>query len=126
MKWLEITVSTTDEGADIAASRLSMLGLNEIWAGPEEVAANYKELLDQIREAAPDALIFIQANLYVSASYAEDEPLLTSSLPFRLILLWCRKTKTSRIWSPSLCASLRPWSMSSGSASARFPFQQGR
>ena len=30
MKWLEITVSTTDEGADIAASRLSMLGLNEI------------------------------------------------------------------------------------------------
>ena len=55
-----------------------MLGLNEIWAGPEEVAANYKELLDQIREAAPDALIFIQANLYVSASYAEDEPVFSN------------------------------------------------
>ncbi|MBQ7059075.1 MAG: hypothetical protein IJM83_07215 [Firmicutes bacterium] len=55
-----------------------MLGLNEIWAGPEEVAENYKELLDKIREAAPDALIFIQANLYVSASYAEDEPVFSN------------------------------------------------
>ena len=55
-----------------------MLGLNEIWAGPEEVAANYKELLDKIREAAPNALIFIQANLYVSASYAEEEPVFSS------------------------------------------------
>ena len=51
-----------------------MLGLNEIWAGPEEVAENYGELLQKIRALAPDALIFIQANLYVSASYAENEP----------------------------------------------------
>ena len=55
-----------------------MLGLNEIWAGPEEVAENYKELLTKIRELAPDALIFIQANLYVSASYAEDEPVFSN------------------------------------------------
>ncbi len=55
-----------------------MLGLNEIWAGPEEVAENYKELMTKIRELAPDALIFIQANLYVSASYAEDEPVFSN------------------------------------------------
>ena len=55
-----------------------MLGLNEIWAGPEEVAENYKQLLTKIRELAPDALIFIQANLYVSASYAEDEPVFSN------------------------------------------------
>ena len=30
MKWLEITVSTTDEGADIVSARLSMLGINEV------------------------------------------------------------------------------------------------
>lgn len=30
MKWLELTVSTTDEGADIVAARLSMLGINEV------------------------------------------------------------------------------------------------
>ncbi|MBO4562364.1 MAG: 50S ribosomal protein L11 methyltransferase [Clostridia bacterium] len=30
MKWLELTVSTTDEGADIVSARLSMLGINEV------------------------------------------------------------------------------------------------
>lgn len=30
MKWLEVTVSTTDEGADIVSARLSMLGINEV------------------------------------------------------------------------------------------------
>ena len=30
MKWLEITVFTTDEGADIVSARLSMLGINEV------------------------------------------------------------------------------------------------
>ena len=30
MKWLEITVMTTDEGADIVSARLSMLGINEV------------------------------------------------------------------------------------------------
>lgn len=30
MKWLELTVSTTDEGADIVCARLSMLGINEV------------------------------------------------------------------------------------------------
>lgn len=30
MKWLEITVSTTDEGTDIVSARLSMLGINEV------------------------------------------------------------------------------------------------
>ena len=39
MKWLEITVDTTDEGADIVSARLSMLGVNEvsIVQGHEEV-----------------------------------------------------------------------------------------
>ena len=30
MKWLELTVSTTDDGADIVSARLSMLGINEV------------------------------------------------------------------------------------------------
>ncbi len=30
MKWLEITVSTTDEGTEIVSARLSMLGINEV------------------------------------------------------------------------------------------------
>ena len=30
MKWLEITISTTDDGADIVSARLSMLGINEV------------------------------------------------------------------------------------------------
>ncbi len=30
MKWLEVTVATTDEGADIVSARLSMLGINEV------------------------------------------------------------------------------------------------
>ena len=30
MKWLEITVETTDEGADIVIARLSMLGVDEV------------------------------------------------------------------------------------------------
>ncbi|MBO4384580.1 MAG: 50S ribosomal protein L11 methyltransferase [Clostridia bacterium] len=30
MKWLELTVSTTDEGADIVCARLSTLGINEV------------------------------------------------------------------------------------------------
>ena len=30
MKWLEITIMTTDEGADIVSARLSMLGINEV------------------------------------------------------------------------------------------------
>lgn len=30
MKWIEITVDTTDEGADIVSARLSMLGINEV------------------------------------------------------------------------------------------------
>ena len=30
MKWLEITVDTTDEGADIVSARLSMLGIDEV------------------------------------------------------------------------------------------------
>ena len=30
MKWLEINIATTDEGADIVSARLSMLGINEV------------------------------------------------------------------------------------------------
>ncbi len=30
MKWLELTVNTTDEGTDIVSARLSMLGINEV------------------------------------------------------------------------------------------------
>lgn len=46
MKWLEVTVMTTDEGADIVSARLDMLGINEVSVvqGREEV----ERILDSV------------------------------------------------------------------------------
>lgn len=50
-----------------------MLGLNELGTGTtEEWAQKYKEVLDQIHQAQPDAIIYIQSILVVSA--AQDDP----------------------------------------------------
>ena len=58
MKWIEVTVSTTDEGADIVCARLSMLGVNEVSVvqGSEAVEAIMR---DQVKfwDYADDAAL---------------------------------------------------------------------
>lgn len=51
-----------------------MLGLNELYLEPENVAGRYDRLVKQIRDMAPDAIIFLQANLYVTYSYEAYNP----------------------------------------------------
>ena len=48
-----------------------MLGINEIGNDIEGTTAKYRRLVDGVKEAQPDAIIFLQANLHV-ASYKED------------------------------------------------------
>lgn len=57
MKWLELTVSTTDEGTDIVSARLSMLGINEVSVvqgreAVEELMANAVKYWDYADDAA--------------------------------------------------------------------------
>ncbi|MBO6158462.1 MAG: hypothetical protein J6P72_04255 [Firmicutes bacterium] len=51
-----------------------MLGLNELYLEVDDVAGRFGRLVDQIRGWNPDALIFIQANLYVSYGYSVSDP----------------------------------------------------
>ncbi|MBO7474406.1 MAG: hypothetical protein J6U00_10500 [Ruminococcus sp.] len=48
-----------------------MLGVNEIGNDIEGTTAKYRRFLDGIKEAQPNAIIYLQANLHV-ASYKED------------------------------------------------------
>lgn len=45
-----------------------MLGLNEIGYNAKAVISKYSYLLDKIREAQPDAVIYLQANLHITTS----------------------------------------------------------
>ena len=70
MKWLEITVSTTDEGADMVSARLSMLGVNEvsIVQGHDAVERIMNETVkywDYADDAALDKQPAVQAYLAV-------------------------------------------------------------
>lgn len=51
-----------------------MLGINEIGYPFESILGEYKALLEDIQTAQPNALIFVQANLHVTASrsYTDD------------------------------------------------------
>jgi len=51
-----------------------MLGLNECADGPENYRINMTELLDEVRSYAPDALIYLMANLHVSRQACLDTP----------------------------------------------------
>lgn len=50
-----------------------MLGINELGFGREKTVNKYKELLDWIKEKSPNSIIYIQANLHVSASRSESD-----------------------------------------------------
>ena len=44
-----------------------MLGINELGYDFDYTVAKYKKLVEKLRETQPDALIFLQANLHVTA-----------------------------------------------------------
>ena len=51
-----------------------MLGLNEIGTGNTEYFCNkYKEVLDRIRELQPDAIIYIQGIMHVTAHKSDND-----------------------------------------------------
>ena len=51
-----------------------MLGINELGTGTAESwAAQYKVLLDEVRELQPDAIIFVEANLHVGPSRSSTD-----------------------------------------------------
>ena len=51
-----------------------MLGLNEIAFGLDLFQENFDRLYKLIREAQPNALIYLEANLHVSASVSKSKP----------------------------------------------------
>lgn len=50
-----------------------MLGINELGYDRQKTADRYKRLLDKIHEKQPEAIIYIQANLHVSASRSSSD-----------------------------------------------------
>lgn len=52
-----------------------MLGQNEVADSPESFRINLTELLEEVKEYAPDALIFLMANLHVSKQLGIESPL---------------------------------------------------
>jgi len=51
-----------------------MLGLNECADSAESFRINMNELLDEVREGAPDALIYLMSNLHVSWESSVENP----------------------------------------------------
>ncbi|MDD3368297.1 MAG: GDSL-type esterase/lipase family protein [Lachnospiraceae bacterium] len=57
-----------------------MLGINELGTGtPEYFAAAYQKVIDRIRELQPDAVIFIQGIMRVTASKNESDPIFNNT-----------------------------------------------
>lgn len=50
-----------------------MLGLNECTCIRSKIVEKYQELIDQIREAQPNAIIYIQANLLITAECSKTD-----------------------------------------------------
>lgn len=50
-----------------------MLGINELGYNRENTVVKYGELIDWIKEKAPDSLIFIEANLHVAAGRSNTD-----------------------------------------------------
>lgn len=56
-----------------------MLGINELGYRLSDTAARYKDLIDKIQKYQPDALIFIEANLHVSAELSRTDKIFKNS-----------------------------------------------
>ena len=50
-----------------------MLGINEVGYDFDNTVAEYKELVEFIKEKQPDAVVFIQANLHVTKSRSDSD-----------------------------------------------------
>ncbi|MCQ2431104.1 MAG: GDSL-type esterase/lipase family protein [Clostridia bacterium] len=51
-----------------------MLGINEAGYGMESYLNQYKAMLDEIRTCQPDAIIFIESIIHVTAAFAAEQP----------------------------------------------------
>ncbi len=56
-----------------------MLGINEIGNNRTATLEKYKEIVDQIRKAQPDAILFIEANLHVAQSRSSTDAVVNNT-----------------------------------------------
>lgn len=52
-----------------------MLGINELGYDFDRTVQRYTELIERIRSMQPDALLFIEANLHITAQKSENSPI---------------------------------------------------
>lgn len=55
-----------------------MLGINELGYNTQTIIAKYGELLDLIKQAQPDAVIFIQANLHITKARSDSDSVINN------------------------------------------------
>lgn len=55
-----------------------MLGVNEIGYDTKSTVTKYSELIDFIKDKQPDAVVFIQANLHVTASRSDSDKIVNN------------------------------------------------
>ncbi|MCI8513932.1 MAG: hypothetical protein HFI93_04795 [Lachnospiraceae bacterium] len=55
-----------------------MLGVNELGYHFEQTMAEYQKLVTYIQDKQPDALLFLQANLHVTRSRSEQDPVINN------------------------------------------------
>ena len=56
-----------------------MLGINEVGYATDSFASKYKEVVDEIRAAQPDALIYLQSILYVTQKHEQNYPVFATA-----------------------------------------------
>ena len=56
-----------------------MLGINELGYDMDTTVERYSELVDQIRQAQPDATLYIEANLHVSKSRSDTDKIFNNT-----------------------------------------------
>lgn len=48
-----------------------MLGINELYKRPEDIAAKYQEIIDLVRQKQPNAVVVVQATLHVTKNKSD-------------------------------------------------------
>ena len=56
-----------------------MLGINEVGYATDSFASKYKEVVEEIRAAQPDALIYLQSILYVTQKHEKNYPVFATA-----------------------------------------------
>ena len=52
-----------------------MLGINELGYDFDRTVERYSQLIEKIQQMQPDALVFLEANLHITAKKSEDSPI---------------------------------------------------